>query len=801
MRPNYYKNTVPIFVTLGKICGAALAYCIAGRLSLYLAIPPGYASPIWPAAGIGLAAVLLLGYRACPGIFIGSLFVNLWTSYDPSSVETLYRSIAIACSIASGAALQAFFGSYLIRRFVGFPNPLEKQKDIILFLTLGAPISCLANATIGISTLVISGSIDPANFRVSWLHWWIGDAIGVLVFTPLILILLSNNNSVWKRRRMTVAVPLSFLFAMSVLFFIFARSWEQEKSIYEFTKKAESISSSLEKSIYNYMEAFHYTVSLNLSSEEVTSDEFKMFVSRTLTQNPEIQAISWNSVVKDKNRSLFEKKVVESSHKEFNIRERDANGNLIEAKKRDEYVVVTHIEPFEENKKAFGYDVASDTTRLESINKACDSGQPIATNKITLVQDNKELNGLLVFTPAYANVKPPGTVEERRKNITGYVVGVFKIDQMIEASIKENEKDGLKIYLIDFSAPKGKHLIYVNNEVNTEKLTTLFFKKQKNKDSHLPFWSDKISFAGRNWELQIVETLASVLTRQTWHVWFVLVGGILFTGIMGAFLLIITGRKALLEASLALQKRAEEELKDTQEHLLHTEKLSAIGKLSASFAHEFNNPLCGILFVLQTISEKDLNEKLDITEIEQINMAIKECNRMADLTRKLQDFNRPSPGITLKIDINETINEVLIMCRKRLQTNKISLGTHFDKKLPLIKAVPDQIKQVILNLIQNADDSISGRDGRIDITTYIDNTNVLIEIQDTGKGIFQSDISKIFEPFMTTKPTVKGTGLGLSICHGIIKKHGGKIKVKSQPGHGSTFTIILPMENELNIIA
>ncbi len=822
--------------TIAKICGVALAYYIAGRMSLLLAIPPGYASPVWPAAGIGLAAVLIYGKRVAIGVSIGSLFVNLWTSYDPSSTESIYRSVAIAGAIAAGAGLQALAGGYLIRRFVNLQNALKEQRDIVRFLILGAPVSCLINATIGISSLAISGAISMENFGFSWLNWWIGDAIGVFAFTPLALILFLRGEPIWSRRKITVAIPISLLFAMTVSFFVYARDWEQKKLKYEFSEKAKTISFLLEKEIYRHMEVLYSTLGLYVSSYEVTEEEFASFVKRPLSQNPGIQALSWNSVVKDRDRKLFENKFKDKGLEDFKITEKGDGGKIQTANIRDEYVVITYIEPLEKNIAALGYDVASNPARLEALNLARDSGKPIATAKITLVQDEKELNGLLVFLPVYKNGKPCATMVEKQTNISGYLVAVFKIDQLIGSSILELEKEGLNFYLIDYSAPNDRSIIYARGKTVPKNVNPDSIEKLKALAKPGAVWTSRIVFPGRNWELHITETQESILARQTWHVWFVLVIGVLFCGVMGGFLLIITGRKALLEISIALRQKAEQdlkfinenlelriqgrtrelseqaeelrnyqddleelvekrtsELKTAQDSLIHSEKLAGIGKLSASIAHEFNNPICGIRNVLETVSEIGAEKQLAESDRKHVAMAIRECDRMADLIKKLQDFYRPSPEKATLINVHNELDDILLISKKRLKTRKILVEKDYGKDIPRIKAVADQIKQVLLNLIQNADDAIPEAGGKIDIATRYADSKVLIHIKDSGAGIDNQYMSDIFEPFFSTKPAVKGTGLGLSICHGIMKNHGGDIKVESAPGEGSTFTLVFPV--------
>jgi PAS domain S-box-containing protein len=242
------------------------------------------------------------------------------------------------------------------------------------------------------------------------------------------------------------------------------------------------------------------------------------------------------------------------------------------------------------------------------------------------------------------------------------------------------------------------------------------------------------------------------------------------------------------------RKRIENDLAKSQKQLLHAEKLSATGKLSASIAHEFNNPIYGIRNVLEMISEE---VPMDRSYQVYMDLAIKECNRMKDLILKLQDFNCPTSGVITLIDINKLIDETALWISKRLNEEKIKLKKNYDERLPEIEGVFDQIKQVILNLLQNAEEAMPLEGGIISITTASYSSVVKIVIQDTGIGIDPENIKKIFEPFYTNKSLVSGTGLGLSLSYGIIKAHGGDIEVESQQGHGTKFTISIPKKREL----
>lgn len=252
--------------------------------------------------------------------------------------------------------------------------------------------------------------------------------------------------------------------------------------------------------------------------------------------------------------------------------------------------------------------------------------------------------------------------------------------------------------------------------------------------------------------------------------------------------------EALIEAHNSLEHKVRErtdELKKTYEQLLHAEKLSAVGKLSASIAHEFNNPIFGIRNVLERIGKR---EPVSSAVSELVNMAIRECNRIRDLTRDLQSFNSPTTGVVVSTDLHKAIDDILLLYRKELNSRGIKLLKRFSPDMPMIEAIPDQLKQVVLNLLSNAEESITEEEGIITISTGVaDENTVVMSVVDNGVGIKPENLEHIFEPFFTTKPAVKGTGLGLSVAYGIIKRHSGAIDIESEIGSGTTVTVKLPI--------
>ena len=260
----------------------------------------------------------------------------------------------------------------------------------------------------------------------------------------------------------------------------------------------------------------------------------------------------------------------------------------------------------------------------------------------------------------------------------------------------------------------------------------------------------------------------------------------------------ITDRKRMEEEirrmNDELERRVAErtnQLESTYRQLLHAEKLSAVGKLAASIAHEFGNPIIGIRNFLKGL-RKDV--QLGKTDGEMLDLAVQECGRIKDLISSLQDFNRPTTGKVAPVDVHRTIDDLLLLSKKHLKDKRIRVERCFAPDLPMIQAVADQIKQVLLNLIGNAEEAMPKSGGVITITTQRAGESIRILVEDTGKGIRKQDLDAIFEPFYSTKPAVEGTGLGLSVSYGIVRRHGGEITVSSRYGHGALFTITLPID-------
>jgi len=533
----------------------AAAYGVTGKLGLLLAIPPGYATAIWPPSGIALAATLIYGYRVWPGIVLGSVLVNISTALETTSVAVLLQSVALATSIGMGAALQAVVGAYMVHRYVGFPSALTREREIGAFLALGGPLSCLINATISVTTLWLGGKIPWALTPLSWWTWWVGDSIGVFIVTPLTLSWVAAPRQPWRRRRVALTLALVGAFALAVIFFVHTSGQERERLRLIFERQTETVARTLQDRLNDYLGVLYAIESFFTSTPGVTRQEFHTFVQGMFTRHPGLHALSFDRRVPDAQRGAYEEAARRDGYSDFQITEQNAQGQMVRAAQRPEYVAVYYLEPYRGNEQALGFDVASDSDRLEALHRARDMGEPGATDRVMLVQETGQQFGWLTFLPLYGHGLPHATVEERRQYLRGYISGVFRLGDMIEAALRGLNREGLVLRIEDETVPASQRLLYTS-QGNTLEGTASGLTAVSGDHSIGMHWDTTVELAGRRWALHFVPTLTYLAARQSLQPWTVLVGGLLFTSLLGAFLLILTGHASIIE-QVVVERTAE----------------------------------------------------------------------------------------------------------------------------------------------------------------------------------------------------------------------------------------------------
>ena len=233
-----------------------------------------------------------------------------------------------------------------------------------------------------------------------------------------------------------------------------------------------------------------------------------------------------------------------------------------------------------------------------------------------------------------------------------------------------------------------------------------------------------------------------------------------------------------------------EELQSTQNELLRAEKLTSLGQLAASIAHEINNPLAGVLIYTQLLSKKVTGDSFKKEEASgYLSKMESEVSRCSKIIRNLLDFARQTEPMLRLVDINQVLEQTLSLVGHQAQIQNIEVIRELSS-LPEVMADFDQLQQIFTNLILNAIQAMPDG-GRLTLRSSVIDSEVRVDVQDTGCGISKENLAKLFTPFFTTKEKSKGVGLGLAVVHGIIERHKGRIKVQSEEGKGTTFSVYL----------
>jgi two-component system, NtrC family, sensor kinase len=245
------------------------------------------------------------------------------------------------------------------------------------------------------------------------------------------------------------------------------------------------------------------------------------------------------------------------------------------------------------------------------------------------------------------------------------------------------------------------------------------------------------------------------------------------------------------------------QLKAAHQKLLQSDRLASLGQLSASVAHEINNPLSGVLNLSMLMQRILKDDGIPATRIEEfrryLSQVVSETSRVGHIVSDLLAFSRRSKPLSGYADLNRIVHATLSLVSHKLKLMNVEIDLQLENDLPKFRGDASQMQQVVINLVMNgAEATLSKGHGKVAITTASNKkgNTIVLEVKDSGDGIAQENVSKIFDPFFTTKGEGKGVGLGLAVVYGIVEAHRGEIEVQSSPGEGTTFTVTLPLLSE-----
>jgi PAS domain S-box-containing protein len=363
-----------------------------------------------------------------------------------------------------------------------------------------------------------------------------------------------------------VALTIFVGVMLSVVTFAVALRWEEHAIRDDFKHHRKEQISALKRGIDSNLLIVESLGGLYKASHKVERQEFREFVKPFLLSYPGIQALEWIPRVPDSQRAVYEEGARQDGFPDFQITERQAQGNMVRAAQHEEYFPVYFVEPYEGNELALGFDLASNPTPLEALNRSRETGEMVATARITLVQETGSQFGFLVFLPVYQRGSPTDSIDQRRENLEGFVLGVFRIGDIVEKALTYLESEGIDIYLYDQSAPVAKRLLYFHSS-RTQKRPAAASGDMEIDLRSGPYHAETLDVGGRKWSILSVPTSEFIAASKTWQPWGALSFGLLLTGLLAAYFLVSIGRTAelakineKLQHEITERKRTEEAL-------------------------------------------------------------------------------------------------------------------------------------------------------------------------------------------------------------------------------------------------
>ena len=516
---------------------AFAGYLVCARLGLLLAIPPGLASPFWPAAGLALITALVWGRWALVGVALGSMAANLGFVASAGPISVL--DAAITAAIGVGVALQAWAGAALAKRFAGQPLLLAEPSQLWRFFWLAAVASCIS-ASVGLGALGLSGRLDMAQAPQHWAAWWVGDTLGVLVFAPVMLTLIGQPREEWAPRRRAVALPL---LAVALLMGLGIRELIQldtARSRQAFEREAENLSNATRARLQlplHALEGMRGVISENAAPDR---QAFARASAPWLSEGGSLVALGWNERGPKSETGAFAAREQATGAPGFRVFERRDAG-VVEVGDVDAYVI-RFIEPLSANAAALGVNSQSIAVARAAIAKAARSGQPVISAGFKLTQGG---TGVVLYQAVYRG--QPGSDEERSAALRGVVFATLKPADLLRAAAA-GLPASLSLCLIDKNAPAPSRVLGGTPDCDKPA-------------DFAPLHVTPLALAGREWDLRVSAT--APVAPSAGSIWPFALVGLLGTAMLGALLLTVTGRARRI-AEAVHQRTAELELRSAE---------------------------------------------------------------------------------------------------------------------------------------------------------------------------------------------------------------------------------------------
>jgi len=544
-----------------RVPTVAAAYFVAARIGFTLDLEPGFASSIWPAAGIGSASLLIWGPRLWPGVLLGSFLFNwylslLLVSHQPGDPRRA-AEVVVALVIAGGVALQALLCASLARPVLRSGRVLTSVRSAVPLLLMGGPVSCLVSASVGVAARWLSGDMPFDEVWPNWFTWWMGDSIGVLFFVPLTLLAFPEA----RPRRIGLAARLAIpLIVVGVLVAVAHRATQDSRREHT-SREMAAIENELQFQLNAQITNLHLVERLLTLAPRIDRGQFGTFAAQTLT--PGAQTLEWVPRVSAADRDAFEAAASRDSATPFQILEPTESGALMRAPPRPEYFPTLYIEPLLTADTELGLDHSADPVHRLAMSRARDTGQATVTAPVLLPGD-RQTRAVIAMVPVYSmgsNRALAASVAVRQDTLRGYAMSVVPIDNLAQNLAREAATLRLAASLVDVSDP--------------EEVVPIFTQGTPARAGASLRVNLPVVFGGRAWRLDLAPVRPDLLPGETRDGRLMLAGAVLLTFLTGLFVLTEAGlsiavavevqhRTAELSGEVIVRRRLEAQARESE---------------------------------------------------------------------------------------------------------------------------------------------------------------------------------------------------------------------------------------------
>ena len=776
-----------IYTTLGL----AIVYALTALIGFLLQRPDWAVTLVWPPAGVALAAVLLLGRLALPGIFLGALATNLIalpaatqsSLIDLQSAAAL-RTLGVALIISATSILAAQVAATGLQRVV--PGaPFWNSAAELLLGTVVIALACTIPASGGIGGLYILGLLPAHTSPAGWGMWWLANFCGMVIFTPLIYLAVRpwTTHPVESKRGSIIAPTLlnSAITAIALTTFFLLWSNETTRIQQSLTQASTVIAFNITQGLYSTGRDMKAIRALFYASEYVNTDEFRRYIDAQF--GPRVASASalrvgWAPRII--NREAWETEMQNEGQTGVRLYELGKSGQPAPAAQRDEYFPLQFIRPLVEGDlRTIGFDVGSDPVIRPTLERARDTGEVSMASPIEIFSDGVAGGAILICAPVYRPDSELDTVAVRRANLTGFALGVYLIDAVFDKALIRGRAD-IDLHLFDETLPVDEQCLATKTSPfrthDTVIAPTVASLSRRLHGTAL------INFADHTWRVVAAPGVTYIADQRTWIPWIAL-ALLVALGIIMSWI--------LLQRMLA-QKRIAVEHRMTEQALVKAQVANDSKEFfMAAAAHDIKQPLFALRILADTLLLSDPNAST-VPLLKRLRNSIDQMSRHFDTLMDVGKFQNDS------FEVNRTrfgLGE--FSGRIDLEIAPLCAGKGLVWKLDMDDVMvftdPELLLRLFRNILANAVKYTDSGEVCCSAKAHGDIVEVLIS--DTGIGIpaeLQEEVFKRFVRLTAGTVGTTGAGLGLSIVEAISRALGLGLRMSSILGVGTRFSFRLP---------